>query len=72
MEQMLNLSFPLSVKVSEKSTSVTNASVGEDSSGGTRSCVEFHIWDVMQHKFSTENEEDQSEGSCKEVRPGIS
>ena len=42
---MLILSLSLPVKASEKTTSVTNASVGEDSPAGTRSCVEFHIWD---------------------------
>lgn len=54
------------MKASKKSTSVANASVGEDSSEGTRSCAEFHIWDnMMQHKFSTKDKERQNQGSCK-------
>lgn len=66
--------FPSPSESLKKSTSVANASVGEDSSEGTISCVEFHIWDnMMQHKFSMKDKENQSQGSwLKKLSPRTS
>lgn len=51
---MLNLSLSLPVKASEKSPSVTNASVGEDSS-------------QCSTNLARKDKGDQSQGSCQSV-----